>query len=59
MANGWGGAREGGGRPRLEVPRKQRQIRATDEEWEIIKSLSAFVKKDIDKARELLKKSTV
>ena len=42
MANNWGGARPGAGRPKGSVgpveARKQRQLRARDDEWELIKS---------------------
>ena len=52
----WGGVREGAGRPRQEVTRKQRQTRAYDDEWELIKEFSKLVKTDINRARELLSK---
>lgn len=44
---GWGGARAGAGRPLTggEV-RKQRQTRATDAEWEIIKEFCKLLKKE-------------
>ena len=41
---GWGGAREGAGRKKAEVPKKYRGIRLTDEEW-------AFVKDAVKKYR--------
>ncbi|MBR3459113.1 MAG: hypothetical protein IKH16_13325 [Selenomonadaceae bacterium] len=45
MANGWGGVREGAGRPLTAgVARKQRQTRATDEEWTLIKRFDRLVK---------------
>ena len=47
----WGGVREGAGRPRQEVTRKQRQTRAYDDEWELIKEFSKLVKTDINRAR--------
>ena len=54
--NGWGGKRKGAGRPLVgDVPRKPRPIRATDEEWEVIKAFAAIVRRDIEKARELVK----
>ena len=41
-----GGKREGAGRPLTAgVPRKQRQTRATDEEWELIKRFDKLVKR--------------
>ena len=40
-----GGKREGAGRPLTAgVPRKQRQTRATDDEWELIKRFDKLVK---------------
>lgn len=47
----WGGARPGAGRPKgsknvgLEQPRKQRQLRAHDDEWELIKRFDKLIKK--------------
>ena len=56
MANGWGGKRANQtGRPRLEVPRKQRQTRATDEEWDIIRAFAAIVRKDPERAARMMK----
>lgn len=45
----WGGKRKGAGRPKgttkaISVQRKQKQIRAFEEEWEIIKAFSDIVK---------------
>ena len=46
-----GGARPGAGRPKgsknvgLEQPRKQRQLRAHDDEWALIKRFDKLVKK--------------
>ena len=49
MANNWGGARPGAGRPKGSVgavePRKQRQLRAHDDEWELIKRFDKLIKK--------------
>lgn len=47
---GWGGKRTGAGRPKgttkdVSVQRKQHQVRAFDDEWEIIKAFAAIVKK--------------
>ena len=45
MANGWGGRRENQtGRPKKEVTRKQRQLRAYDDEWELIKKFDKALK---------------
>ena len=49
MANGWGGRRANQtGRPKGSVKaegvRKQRQIRAYDDEWDIIQKLARLVK---------------
>lgn len=41
---GWGGAREGAGRPKADIPKKYRGIRLTDDEW-------AFVKEAVKKYR--------
>ena len=41
---GWGGKREGAGRPRVEELRKMRAMRATDDEWELIQSFAKLVK---------------
>ena len=41
---GWGGAREGAGRPKVDIPKKYRGIRLTDDEW-------AFVKEAVKKYR--------
>ena len=49
-----GGAREGAGRPKgttkPEGVRKQRQLRAYDDEWEIIKEFSRILKHDPERA---------
>ena len=42
---GWGGAREGAGRPKAKIQKKYRGIRLTDEEW-------AFVKDVVKKYRQ-------
>ncbi len=53
--NGWGGKRAGAGRPLVGgVPRKPRPIRATDDEWEVIKAFAEIVRKDIEKAQKLI-----
>lgn len=52
----WGGKRAGAGRPLTAgVPRKQRQIRATDEEWEIIRAFAKIAKTDRERAVRMLK----
>ena len=43
-----GGAREG-----AEL-RKQRQLRATEEEWQIIREFSQILKKDKERAKRML-----
>lgn len=51
----WGGKRAGAGRPLTAgVPRKQRQLRATDEEWEIIRAFAKIVKTDRKRAVNML-----
>lgn len=39
-----GGARPGGGRPKMEETRKQRQMRAFDDEWELIQRFAKLIK---------------
>lgn len=34
---GWGGARQGAGRPKAKIPKKYRGIRLTDDEWDFVK----------------------
>lgn len=58
MAN-WGGKREGAGRPvgttKSETnQRKQRQVRAFDDEWPIIKEFVALLREDKEKAEAML-----
>ena len=54
--SGWGGKREGAGRPLIGgVPRKPRQVRATDDEWATIKEFVRLVKAKPKTARKLLK----
>lgn len=56
MSEGWGGKRENAGRPKNpEGVRKQRQVRAYDDEWEMIKAFAKLVKEDKPKAAKLLK----
>jgi len=44
-SNGWGGVREGAGRPKNPNGiRKQRQLRAYDDEWDVIQRLARLVK---------------
>lgn len=53
--NKWGGAREGAGRPKEnETIRKQRQLRAFDEEWELIKMFAKITRKDFNNAKKIL-----
>nr|DAI78041.1 MAG TPA: hypothetical protein [Caudoviricetes sp.]DAP78677.1 MAG TPA: hypothetical protein [Caudoviricetes sp.] len=54
----WGGKREGAGRPKGKTvagERKGRNIRAFDDEWELIKQFAKIVKTDRQRAEELLK----
>ncbi len=45
MANGWGGARQGAGRPPItgEV-KKNRTLKATEQEWKIISDFAKILK---------------
>lgn len=57
--SGWGGKRSGAGRPKgttkeVSNQRPQHQVRAFDDEWEIIKAFATLVKKDKEKAMELM-----
>lgn len=55
---GWGGKREGAGRPLVGgIPRKPRQARLTDEEWALVKDFIQIAKQDIKKARKLIGKA--
>lgn len=59
MANGWGGERERAGRPKsANGVRKQHQIRAFDDEWEIIKEFVTIVKKDRVRAERMMQIKT-
>lgn len=53
-----GGAREGAGRPKgttkPEGVRKQRQLRAYDEEWKVIKEFSRILKRDPERAARMM-----
>ncbi len=43
--NGWGGKREGAGRPKIDnQERKQRQFRLTDEECELLRAFQQILK---------------
>ena len=56
--NTWGGKRPGAGRPKGKTPaneRKGRNIRAFDDEWELIKLFVNLVKTDRKRAEALLK----
>ncbi|WP_370796736.1 hypothetical protein [Dialister hominis] len=54
-----GGKREGAGRPVGSVSakgvRKQRQLRAFDDEWEIIREFSQIVKMNPERAKRMMK----
>ena len=55
---GWGGARKGAGRPKgmtkQEGTREQRQLRAYDDEWEIIKEFAHILKYDPKRAKRMM-----
>ena len=58
--NGCGGKRQGAGRPKgttkdVSVQRKQHQVRAFDDEWEMIKAFATIVKKDRARAERMMK----
>lgn len=58
--NGRGGKRSGAGRPKgtrkgYSIARPQHQVRAHDDEWELIKAFANIVKKDPEKAAKILK----
>lgn len=55
-SSNWGGVRPGAGRPKKaeEDLRKMKSMRATDEEWELIKEFSRIVKKDPERAKKAL-----
>jgi hypothetical protein len=50
-----GGAREGAGRPKLEITRKTRAFRAFDDEWEVIQEIARKLKKGEISIKELRK----
>lgn len=53
--NGHGGMRIGAGRPKNpNGTRKQRQLRAYDNEWELIREFSRIVKHDPERARRMM-----
>lgn len=55
---GHGGRREGAGRPKGTIKpegvRKQRQLRAYDDEWETIKEFAKILKRDPARARRMM-----
>jgi len=58
--DGRGGKRPGAGRPKgtrkgYSIARPQHQVRAYDDEWELIKAFAKIVKKDSEKAEKILK----
>ena len=53
----WGGVREGAGRPKLETERRNRTVRLSEQEWQIIKPVVNLIKKDNKIGRDLLKKN--
>ena len=51
-----GGKRPGAGRPLIGgIPRKQRQVRATDAEWQMIKLFADLIKKSDQNALNFIK----
>lgn len=58
IKKGRGGIREGAGRPKgttkPEGVRKQRQLRAYDDEWEMIKAFAKILKHDPVRARRMM-----
>ena len=55
-----GGKRPGAGRPKgsikgYSIARPQHQVRAYEDEWEIIKEFAATVKKDRERAERMMK----
>ena len=55
--NTWGGKREGAGRKATApdgLPRKQRQLRASDEVWEKIRLFASTLKKNPELADRML-----
>ena len=55
--NTWGGKREGAGRKATApdgLPRKQRQLRASDDEWEKIRLFASTLKKNPELADRML-----
>lgn len=54
--NGWGGAREGAGRPKkVEGARKQHQVRAYDDEWELVRAFIKIMREDKKRAEEFVR----
>lgn len=57
--NGWGGKCAGADRSKVTTKaesnqRKQRQVRAHDDEWELIKKYAEIVKKDRARAERMM-----
>lgn len=54
---GWGGRREGSGRPKQDAVRKMRSTRAYDDEWELAKRFLELMKKGhLEECRVFIKK---
>lgn len=59
-ADGRGGKRPGAGRPKgsikgYSIARPQHQVRAYEDEWELIKEFAAIVKKDRERAERMMR----
>ncbi len=58
--NGWGGAREGAGRPKnANGARKQHQVRAYNDEWEIVRAFIKIMRVDREAAEQFIKKHSI
>lgn len=53
--NNHGGRRNGAGRPKSDNPRTQHQVRATADEWAMIKEFTRLIKANPDKASSIMK----
>lgn len=52
--NNHGGRRDGAGRPKSDNPRAQHQVRATAEEWAMIKEFTRLIKINPEKAARIM-----
>ncbi len=54
-SNGWGGARVGAGRPKnANGVRKQHQVRAYDDEWELVRAFIKIMREDRERAEKFV-----